>query len=407
MRKKLIAILFVIVTVIYIIVGALLFLNIQLMETPEIIIKVEVTEINSEEAILHTTIDIDNPNSFEIVAKNLEVVTTTQDGFEVARVSFKGGEIGSHDKKTFTKNVSVAFDGYSPELLTSKITGEVGANTLFIQKTIPLNIGVVTSIENLINKLAAPTMSVMAEFVEITTEGIDLTAAIDVYNPNTFDIYIENISTEIETETGKKVGDVDVIGGVIAAKEYLQLNSSGTILFEMLNAEMLVINMSGIAGAKIAGFEKNLSFNIQTRIMVPDLEELLLSKDKPTILSIKVDEKLTLKGIVFYVSMEINNSYKVDLLVKDIVSRVYVVDEDGHHLIGENDKVEDILAEVGTSGLSKCEVLVPFSNLFPIHWSADSIMVSVSGNVAIKGVNQSVYLEIRGYHDIHLFRYPI
>ena len=385
----------------------MLFLNIQLMETPEILIKVEVTEVNSEEAILHTTIDIDNPNGFEIVAKNLEVVTTTQDGYEVARVTFKGGEIGSHKKKTFTEDVSVAFNGYSPELLTSKITGEVGANTLFIQKTIPLNIGVVTSIENLINELAAPSMNVMAEFVEITTEGINLTAAIDIYNPNTFDIYIENISTEIVTETGKKVGDVDIIGGVIAAKDYLQLNSSGTIFFEALNAEKLVINMSGIAGAKIAGFKKNLSFNIQTRIMVPDLEELLLSKDKPTILSIKVDEKLTLKGIVFYVSMEINNSYKVNLLVKDIVSRVYTADDDKHHLIGENEKVEDILAEVGASGLSECEVLVPFSNLFPIRWSTDWIMVSVSGNVTIKGVNQSVYLEVRGYHDIHLFRQSI
>lgn len=404
MRKKLIAILFAMVTIVYIIIGALLFLNIQLMESPEILIKVEVTEVNSEEAILHTTVDIDNPNSFEIVAKNLELVIITPDGYVVARLSIEGGEIGSHEKKTFTKDVSVAFDGYSPELLTSKITGEVGVNILFIQKTIPLNIGVVTSIENLINELAAPSMSVMAEFVEITTEGINFNATMDVYNPNTFEIYIENISTEIEIETGKKVGDVDVIGGVIAAKGSLPLNSSGTILFEALNAEKLVINMSGVAGAKIVGFKKNLSFNIQTRIMVPDLEELLLSKDKPTILSIKIDKKLTLKGIVFYVSMEINNSYKVDLLVKDIVSRVYTADDDGHHLIGENDKVEEIFAGAGASGLSECEVLVPFSNLFPIRWSTDWIMVSVSGNVAIKGVNQSVYLEVRGYHDIHLFR---
>jgi len=404
MKKKIIAILFTIVTIIYIIVGALLFLNIQLMETPEIIIRVEVAEVNSEEAILHTTIDIDNPNDFEIVAKNLEVVTTIPEGYVVARLSIEGGEIDSHEKKTFTKNISVAFNGYSPELLTSKITGEVGANTLFIQKTIPLNIGVVTSIENLINELAAPSMNVMVEFVEITTEGIKINATMDIYNPNTFEIYIENISTEIETKTGKKVGNVDLIGGVIAAKEYLPLNSSGIILFEALNAEKLVINMRGAAGAKIAGFEKNLSFNIQTGIIVPDLEELLLSKDKPTILSIKVDEKLTLKGIVFYVSMEVNNSYKVDLLVKDIVSRVYVVDGDGLHLIGENNKVEDILAEVGTSGLCSCEVLVPFSNLFPIRWSTDWLMVSVSGSVTIKGVNQSVYIEIRGYHDLHLFR---
>lgn len=404
MKRKVITIVLIIVGIIYIIVGALLFLNIQLMETPEIIIKVEVAEINSEEAILHTTIDVDNPNGFEIVAKNLEIVTTTPDGYEVARVSIEGGEIGSHEKKTFTQNVFVVFDGHSPELLISKITGEVGANILFIQKTIPLNIGVVTSIENLIKEIAAPSMNIMAEFVDITTEGIDLTATIDVYNPNTFEIYIENISADLVTEAGKKVGNVDVIGGVIAAKDHLQLNSSGTLLFEVLNAETLVINLSGMAGAKIAGYEKNLSFNILIRIMVPDLEELLLSKDKPTILSVKIDEKFTLKGIVFYVALEINNSYKVDLVAKNLTFRIYIVVDDTYHLIGENDKIEKILTEAGTTGLSSCEILIPYREILPIDWSTDWIMVSVTGRVAIKGVNQSAFLEIRGYHSLHPFR---
>jgi len=404
MKRKLIVIILAIVSIIYIIIGAFLFLNIQLMKTPEIIIKVEVTEVNSEEAILHTTLDIDNSNGFEIVAKNLQVVTTTPDGHEVTRLLIEGGEIGSYEKKTFTKDVFVVFDGHSPESLTSKITGEVGANILFIQKTIPLNIAVVTSLGDLINEIAVPSINVIAEFVDITTEGINLTATIEFYNPNTFEIYIENISADLVTETGKEVGNVDVIGGVIAAKNYQQLNGSGTLLFEVLNAETLVINLSGVAGAKIAGYEKKLLFNVRTSIIVPDFEEIILSKDKPTTLSIKVDEKFTLKGIVFYVSMEINNSYKVDLIVKDIVSRIYIVDDDRHHLIGENDKVEEIFAEAGKSGLSSCEVIVPFSNLFSIRGPSDWIMVSVSGKVTIKGVNQSAFIDVRGYHDIHIFR---
>jgi hypothetical protein len=110
------------------------------MEAPEIIIKVEVNEINSEEAILQTTIDIDNLNTFEIVTKNFELITSNPEGHLVNHVSIEGGKIDPNEKRVFIKNISVAFNGYCPELLTSKITSEGGVNTRFIQKTIPLNI---------------------------------------------------------------------------------------------------------------------------------------------------------------------------------------------------------------------------------------------------------------------------
>lgn len=404
MRKKIIAILFTIITIIYIVVGAFLFLNIQLIETPEIIIKIEVSEINSEEAILHTNVNINNPNSFEIIVKNLKVVTTTPDGYEVAHIAIEGGEIGSHKTRTFTNDVFIVFSSYNPELLTSKITGEVGANIWLIQKTIPLNIGVITSIGNLTNQLAAPSVSITVDFTEMTNEGINITAIMKVYNPNPFDIFIDDISADILTEEDKKIGNINVSGGIIEAKDYLSLDCVGRLLFEAFNAKSLVIDINGVAGAKIAGYEKNLSFNIQTNIMVPDLEQLLLSKNNPTILIIEVDEKLTFKGIVFNILLNVNNTYKVDLLLKDIGYKIYKVVNDAEYIIGENNQVEDIFAESGKTGGSSCSILVPFSNLLPISLSIDGFMVTVSARVTIKGVNQSVYLELRGYLDIHLFR---
>ena len=77
MSKKFITLLFVIITIIYIIIAAFVFVSIQTIDAPEVLFKVEITELNSNEAVLHTTVDIDNPNGFEIVAKNLELVTTT------------------------------------------------------------------------------------------------------------------------------------------------------------------------------------------------------------------------------------------------------------------------------------------------------------------------------------------
>ncbi len=404
MRKKIVKLLFLIVTIIYIILGALLFINIQVMEAPDVIIEIEVTELNPDDAVLHTIIKIDNPNNFEIVTKNLEIETTTSDGYKVAHVIIEGGHIPSHEKKTFTKDVIIKFEGHSPELLTSKITGDVGMNILFIQKTIPLNIGIVTSIEKLINEFAAPSISVTIEFDEVTTKEINLSAFINAYNPNSFEIYIEDLSGEIVTETGKKVGDLDVFGGILPAKGSMEINGTGGILFEALNAEKLFLNIDGVAGAKIAGFEKNLSFNIETRLIVPDLEELILSKDKPTLLAIKAKSKLTLKGLVVDVILEVNNTYNVDLTLRDIICRIYIVADDATHLMGENTIDEELIAKKGQTGLSSCEIVIPFTKIFTIDPSSDWLMISVTGRITMKGIDPSIYVEIKGYTDLHILR---
>ncbi len=404
MRKKLFKLLLIIVTILYIIIGALLFINIQVMEAPEIIIDIEVAEINPDEAVLHTKINIDNTNSFDILVKNLEIITTTPDGYEVSHVKLAGGKIPSNEKKTFIKDVNIAFAGHSPELLTSKITGDVGMNILFIQKTIPLNIGVVTSLEKVINDFAAPNIIATVDFNEVTTEEIKLSAIIEAYNPNSFEIYIEDITGEIITETGRKVGYIDVTGGILPPKDSLEINTTGWILLEAFNAEKIMFNINGIAGAKIAGFEKNLSFDIQTRLIVPDLEELILSKDKPVHLSIKANNKLTLKGLITVINLEVHNTYKIDLTIKDIICRLYTVADDDTHLLGENTIDEELIAESGQIGFASCEITIPFSKIFTINPSSDWLMVSVTARLTIKGIDPSIYVDIRGYTDIHIFR---
>jgi hypothetical protein len=225
-----------------------------------------------------------------------------------------------------------------------------------------------------------------------------------VFNPNNFDILIDDISTDILTDIGKKIGGFNVSGGVIEAKKYLSIDCSGSILFEALNAKSLDIDLNGIAKAKIAGYEKNLSFNIQSNIMVPDLEQLLLSKNKPINLKIEIDEKLSLRGIILDVLLKINNSFKVDLLFKNIVYKIYKVVDDEEFLIGEKNQEEDILVEAGKNKGSTCNILIPFSNFLPLRLSTDGFMMKVYARISIKGVTQSVFLELTGYIDIHPFR---
>ena len=404
MKKKIFNIVIGIITIIYIIIGLFLFLNLQILEAPEVTINAELTKINSEEAVLKTIIDVYNPNNFEVIMKNLKIITCTPDGYEVANVFIKGGEIGSSKNKSYSREILISFDEHSPELLKSKISGEVGANFLFIQKTIPIKIGVITNLKYLVNELSAPILNININDYKINENGINLNAKINVYNPNSFDIYLKNISVPIKSENSEVLGNITIIGNKVSAKSDLSFNCTGNLLFKSLDAKKLTINIKGDAGVKIAGFEKNLSFDIKSTIAVPDLDELLLSENRPTIVSIKLDEKFTLKGIIFYIILEVNNSYTVDIEIREIIFRIYTVADDRYKIIGENNNIENIIAESGKIGSGNYEIIIPYSKILQIDRSTDWIMTSVTGRASIKGVNQSAYLEIRGFHGLHPFR---
>ncbi len=404
MRKKII-ILLVIVAVFYLIIGALLLLNIQLMESPDVLVEIEVSEINSQNAVINTIINVYNPNSFDIIARNINLVITTQDEYEVANVLIEGGKIGSNKNKTITEDLTIAFNGHSPERLISRISGDVGANILFIEKTIPLKIGVVTSIENLLNELAVPSISAEINIDGITTDYINLSAEITAYNPNPFDIYMNDILTEIETDTGEKVGSLDVSSGVITGKEYTELDASGWLLLKALNAKKLIIKMEGVAGANIAGFEKNLPLDISAVVNIPDLEEILLSKDNPTVLSIKVDGKITLRGLLSNASLFVNNSLKVDLAFRNTTIKIMVAHGDDEQLLGEATIEEEIIVKAENTKNINCEIIIPFSKILSANLlSADWLLISASANLTIRGIDTAVYLELKGYQDIHMLR---
>jgi LEA14-like dessication related protein len=403
MRKKTIKLLLIIVTILYILIGGLLFINIQVLVAPEIIMNIEVSEITPYEAILHSKIDIDNPNGFDVSVKNLKIITTAPDGYIVASVEIAGGKIPSNEKKTFSSNISIAFSGRSPEILTSKITGDVGMSVLFLEKTIPLKMGVVTSLEKILNDFAAPVISATVEFTEFNTDELSLSATIDVYNPNSFEIYIEDAIGEIKTETGKIIGEIDDIGGRIPPKESKEINTTGWMLLEALNAKKIIFNINASAGMKAAGFDKNLSFNAETKLIIPDFEELILSKDNPVLLSIKAKNKLSIKGLRTDIYLEIKNTYNVALTIRDINCKLYTEADGELNLLGEKIIEEDIVAEAGITSFAFTEIMVPFSKILTIKPSTDWLMVSVTARLTIKGIDPAVFVEIRGYTDIHIF----
>jgi len=404
MKKKLFVLIIVIITIINLSLGYLIFFNVQILEAPEITINIELSDIDPEKTLLKTNIDVKNTNNFEINLENIRLKTTTDEGYEVANVLIKGGGIKSNKNVSFVKDIPLSFNGHSPELLITKLSGEIGANFLFIKKTIPFKINVVTNIEKIINELSAPVFEIIVDFDEIINNGININSTINVYNPNPFDIFLENISTNILTEKMEKIGNLKVICDSIPARSKITLNSTGFVMFKALDAKKLTINLNGNAGVKIAGYRKDISYNIESIVNIPNLDRLILNEKNPTFISLKIDEKLTLGGIQFYVILEINNTYKFDIEVRNLVFKIFTVKDDKNSLIGSDDNIENIIAESGKKGATTCNVLIPYYKILPIDWKTDWVMGSATGRVGIKGVNQSALVEIRGYQSLHPLR---
>jgi LEA14-like dessication related protein len=406
MKKRIIKIIIVIITIINIIAASFIFFDIQLLQAPETTININIIEINSEEAIIYAKIDVNNPNSFEIIIKDFESVTTIPDGTQIAYMKIEGGNIPPNEKKTFDETFNINFNGHSPELLNTRLTGTVGMKTGFIQKTIRLAMNVVTSMENVIKQLAPPMINIEVDFEDITPKKINITTKINAYNPNTFNMIIENMSILMTTETGENVGEMNFPKVKLKAKENININSSGSLHIEALNAEALTMNLTSPVTMDIAGFCKTLPLSIDVKINSPDLKSLL-SSNLPTEAVIRGDYYASIWGIIDDITLETRNPNNIDLIAKDITVHIYRIDSNTKRLIATGD-IEGGILKAKANTILKGEVIIPYHKLFIPppggKFIPDWLEVELRANITIQGLKNYIWVGTIAYSDLYIFQ---
>jgi len=400
--KKIIVIIIVAATILNIVVGAFLFLDIQQMNIPETTLTIELINITADEAILDATLLIDNQNSFPIFLQDLEMTTIDDNGETINHLSMDGGEVKAHENKTFTSAVSIRFNGSPPNHLTSRVTGTFGTMFLgMIKKTFPLKFQMKISLNDILNEFSLPQIHLAANFSEITQEGINFTGIIEITNPNTIDIAIENLSANVNTETGIPVGTVKIQGEKIPAKTTKQLTGSGWILLKALDAETLQMTLAGDIVIYVAGIRKSMNLSLKADIIPPSLE--LLLSDLPTEASLTGDYSYTLKdGLHDKITFTINNPNKLTLLAKDITVKIYRVDGTKTRLIS-NGTLPDGLIKPQSTTVLQGDMFIPLTQLWPRlgeRFIPDQLQVILRSNVTIQGFNQTIWIGVIGYQDI-------
>ena len=405
--KKILIIILVAATILNIIAGAFLYLDIQQMNIPETTLTLELINITADEAVLQATLLLDNDNSFPVFLQNLEMTTVDDNGEIVNHLSIEGGETKAYENRTFTSAVSIRFNGYLPNQLTSRITGTVGVMFLgLIKKTFPLKFSMTTSLNNIMKQFSFPQIYLAANFSEITQEGVNFTGNIEITNPYSIDIAIENISASVETETGIQVGTVTIQGKMIPAKTSQQLTGSGWLLLKALDAKILRMTLNGDIIVFVAGIRKSMNLSVNADIVPPRIEKLL--SDLPTEASLTGEYKYTLRGGLHdQISFEIKNPNKLTLLATDITVKIYRIDKNKTRLISNGTLADGVITPQNTTILQG-DMFIPLSQLRPRlgeRFIPDRLQVVLRANITIQRLNQTIWIGVIGYQDFSFHRF--
>ncbi len=404
MRK--IKISLIILVIINIIFASILIIDIQLFKTPDILINLNILDVNSDEIVLGSNIRIINPNSFELIVSDLKVESKTKDGEKIADIIIQGGKIPSNGKKNFNSTDILILKSNNFDLIENTVYARVGVNILgFISKTIPLRITAIVSINEFLETLSQPDVNINFAFDKLTEEGINFNTSIDIYNPTSFEFNINTIHVDINTDNNVKVGKIKILGGKIKPKSSAVFSSNGLIEFKAFDAKTLLMNVSGVAGVKIAGISKNISFSADASFDIPNIKSFIFINQSVDI-SLPVQFRFSAFGIIADVGLKIYNPSEIPLVAENLVCSISRVDGEKISILGQEDMKSCEVVPNKTICI-KTEILLPYSKfLFSDSGTIlpDWIVLNIKGDFLIANTRQAFPLSLNAYVNPHFFK---
>jgi len=403
--KKILVIIVSALILINVIVGAFLFLDIQILKAPVIHADINPIELTPDQILLEARINVTNPNPFDISVENFKVVSTTSDGYEIGQFFIAGGNIPPNKEKTFTAQDELRFSNHDFTLIKNTITVDIGITILgIIKKTIPFEMTVDASLTNITNTIAVPVIHLQATVDDITRDGVQFSGTLDAYNPNSFEIFIENLSLKMQTEKNVDVGIVNLTGGILKPEGSLSIDVKGTLLFKVLDAKQILVNLSGRAGIQAAGIKKSIPFSVDIQFIVPDPGTLLSLNDTFNFI-LSGDFKLRARGVLCTIEFTIYNPSKVPLDARNLICSIFRFDNNKTRLLGTQN-MSPCTIEPKNEVCVSTQIRLPYSTFLfsgAHRILPDWFILTIKGNFSISGVNRSLPFAITGNLSPHLF----
>ncbi len=372
---------------------------------PRTEIELTCTNFNSTSASFNTSILMDNQNSFSMELKNICINVTNPDEKVISTITFKKITIPANKETEFYQNVDISFNGTYPSVLKTKASGIFGIQIGLFQKNIPVTFYINTNLMDVINDVNTPIINSQLQFGTINQNEINVSLSLDVFNPNTFDMEINDLSIQIIDTKDNIYASCNPSDIVILSEKHTIIEETITISLTALNSEVLYLNSSMDVKVAIAGFVKQLPLTISSKIILPDLDTLL-SSSFPTDVIIKGDYHTSLNGLIDTITLMVRNPNNIEYSIKDIEVRIYRINNNQRTIIG-NGSIDSGIIQPNTITKLTGEVLIPYTKLLipdGITLLPDWLEVSIRANATIKGLNHYMWVGMIAYQDFHPLR---
>jgi|GEM_PF-3180141 len=406
-KKTTLGILFLLLLIITnIVIGSVLVFFIQEIRDPRINVDFDLIQITSEDLSFTAAITMVNDNRFDLLIKNLTIQGRTPAGDSILHLTFPGGKIPANQQRTFATNETLSFSGDLSSRLYGSIDGIFGVNIAGVfEKTIPFHINITASFQDLFQNISTPQINLLAEVTEITEEGAVFHAVVSIQNPNLFELSLENLSTHVETENGSLVGGFSSLEGRIISNGTTQFALNGTLSYDALNAKILTLRISGGAGFHLMGIDKVIPLQAAVTLPVPDIKDLLF-KNESLGITISLDVKLRLTGILTTIGLTLYNPSKIPLQANDLLCSIYGLTGENQKMIAQK-LMEPATVEPIQQNHLETQLLIPYRKIFTSGTKTllpDWFVIQIKGNFSIAGVTQTIPVSLDATINPHLLR---
>lgn len=402
-RKKIFTMLLLILFLINIISLSFIFFDFGVIKSPETIVEVNIKNLTEDEIQLETIVRIKNPNVFDISVKNLKITTFTEDNFEIGILKIDGGEINSGNSKVFSSSNVFGFDGHDFKELRTKISTDIGVKIFgMFEKKIPMDINVLTNVENVVNNLKTPVVNFNVEFDDLNKNGANFTTEISFFNPNSFQIYVDNLNLSIEN-SNEKTGFLSLKGNQIKSNDYSTITAKGNIPYTAIDAGKLFLNLTGIVGVQAAGIKQDLDITAVSTIGIPKISEFIFKGERIDF-DLPVQFEFKVLGVISTVGFKIYNPSNIPLFGENLVCSIYRLDGENKHLLSEK-HMETCKIKPSQRVCVRTELFVPYWRFFTSGSGQiipDKLILGIDGDLSVAGTSQSFPITLEAYVDPHL-----
>lgn len=388
------------------VIGGVLIFFIQDIHEPKIDVEFNLSQLTTDEMRFTVRISMENDNQFDLLIKNLNIIGKTTDGIIILDIEFTGGRIAAKQQRMFSTNETVSFSGDLSSKIYGSIQGIFGVNLAGVfEKTIPFQINITASFQDLFNNISSPKLSLLAEVTEITGDGVLFQGMVNVENPNFFEMSLENFTTRVETEKGESVGEISKLQGKILPNTTSQFAFNGILSYDALNVKILILRFRGNAGIHVMGIDKTIELSTMAQIPIPDIKELLFHNESLGI-TISLDVKVQVRGFLTTIGLTLYNPSKIPLQANDLLCSIYGL-TGGHQKMIAQKSMEPTSVEPIEVDYLEAQLLVPYIKIFTSGTKKifpDWFVIEIEGNFSLVGVNQSIPVSINATINPHLLR---